>query len=101
MFSGSLDHLNRINILFIHKDATTIENKYKAIDELSEGISFLIGERKQRAWVGSLDIISQIPGDEKVYPIRALPKFIDEKWKKQEKGFPKNPMLQSMAWGSG
>jgi hypothetical protein len=91
MFSGSLDHLNRINILFIHKDATTVENKCKAIDVLSEGISFLIGERTQRVWVGSLDIISQIPGDEKVYPIRALPQFIDEKVEEARKRLPKEP----------
>ncbi len=91
MFSGSLDHLNRVNILFIHKNATTVENKYKAIDELAEGISFLIGESVQRTWVGSLDIISQTPGDEKVYPIRDLPKFVDEKVEEAKKRLPKEP----------
>ena len=49
--------------------------------------------------MGWPDIISQIPEMRKCIYC-ALPKFIDEKWKKQEK-LQKNPMLQSMAWGVG
>ncbi len=90
-FSGSLDNLNRINILFIHKNATSLENKYKAIDELCEGLSFLIGEKKHRTWIGSFDIISQVPGDEKVFPLRALPQFVDEKINEAQKRLPKEP----------
>lgn len=90
-FSGSLDNLNRINILFIHKDATSIERRYNAAQQLYEAISFLIGEKIQRIWMGSFDIISQIPGDEKIHPLCDLPGFVDEKILEAKKRLPKEP----------
>lgn len=90
-FFGSLDNLNRINLMFIHKDAVTIENQYKAVNELTEGLCLLIGEITHRIWIGTLDIISQCPREEKIYPLSSLPQFVDEKIKEAKKRLPKEP----------
>lgn len=90
-FSGNLDSLNRINLLFIHKDAVSVDNQFKLVDMLCEGLCFIIGEKNQRVWMGSFDLISQSPREEKIYPLRDLPKFFDEKIEEAKKRLPKEP----------
>jgi hypothetical protein len=51
----------------------------------------LIGEKIHRVWIGSFDIISQCPPDEKILPIRELSNFVNEKIEEARKRLPREP----------
>lgn len=90
-FFGTLDRLNHINLMFVHKDATTFENQIRLVDQLCEGMQLLIGERNHRIWIGSFDLITQCPREEKIYPLCELDKFVQEKIEEAKKRLPKEP----------
>jgi hypothetical protein len=101
-FFGGIDKFNQINLVFVCKEIDSKESYADAILQIYNAMGSLIGGLNFYLWIGSIDIVTQVPSDEKAYHISKLPILLEKYILIAQNNMPEKPFFihkNGKQWG--
>jgi hypothetical protein len=91
---GIINAINGIDLMFIRKGIKSETQKKQAFNDAFVGLETLAGEEILDKWIGSIDVVGQIPKGEQPIYMKGLKFFIDEKISRITDSLPSKPYYE-------